>query len=456
MEKFGKSQPITRVEDARFLTGQGRYVDDITPEGALHAYVFRSSFAHGEISELDTSDAAASEGVHLVFTCADMEAAGVDIGIDGAVVKNRDGTNGVSPLRPMLAKDRVRFVGEPVAMIVADTYEQARDAAELIIFDVDELPAKIALGRGGETVHAEAADNCAFDWGMGDEAATEAAFKNAAKTVALEVDDNRIIVNSIEPRGCFAEWDGTRLHVANNGQGVWVHKANLIKAFGLDESAVRVTNPDTGGAFGMKSMSYHEYFLISHATRVLGKPVRWMSERTEAMLSDNGGRDLVSFAELAFDENNKITAYRVHTKCNLGAYNSQFGQFIQTQLFSRVLAGVYDVTTTWLQVEGYYTNTVQVDAYRGAGRPEAIYLLERMMDRAARELNVDPLELRRINFIKPDQFPYAAATGETYDVGDFNRVLSRGVQNADVAGFAARRDADAARGQDLCPRAVAG
>jgi len=454
MEKFGKSQPIKRVEDVRFLTGAGRYVDDIAPEGALHAYVFRTSVAHGEITELDVSDAAASDGVHLVFTCADMEAAGVDIAISGALIKNRDGTNGAAPLRPMLAKDRVRYVGEPVAMIVADTFEQARDAAELIMFDVDELPAKISLGRGGETVHAEAADNCAFDWGMGDEAATEAAFKAAAKTVALEVDDNRIIVNSIEPRGCFAEWDGTRLHVANNGQGVWVHKANLVKAFGLDENAVRVTNPDTGGAFGMKSMSYHEYFLVSHAARVLGKPVRWMSERTEAMLSDNGGRDLVSFAELAFDENNKITAYRVHTKCNLGAYNSQFGQYIQTQLFSRVLMGVYDVQTTWLQVEGYYTNTVQVDAYRGAGRPEAIYLLERMMDRAARELGVDPWELRRINFIKPDQFPYAAATGETYDVGDFNKVLTRGASQADAAGFAARRDADAAkgllRGQGIC------
>jgi len=281
---------------------------------------------------------------------------------------------------------------------------------------------------------------------MGDEAATDAVFAAAAKTVALEVADNRIIVNSIEPRGCYAEWDGTRLHLANNGQGVWVHKANLVRAFGLAEENVRVTNPDTGGAFGMKSMSYHEYFLISHATRVLGKPVRWMSERTAAMLSDNGGRDLVSFAELAFDANNKITGYRVKTKCNLGAYNSQFGQFIQTQLFSRVLMGVYDVQATWLQVEGYYTNTVQVDAYRGAGRPEAIYLLERMIDRAARELGVDPVELRRINFIKPDQFPYAAATGETYDVGDFNKVLTRGVEQADVAGFAARRDADAARG----------
>ncbi|KIN73243.1 Xanthine dehydrogenase family protein, large subunit [Sulfitobacter guttiformis KCTC 32187] len=446
VEKFGKSQSVTRVEDVRFLTGQGRYVDDIAPKGALHAYVFRSSVAHGVISELDVSEAAAAPGVHLVFTCADLEAAGVDIAISGAAIKNRDGTNAAAPMRPMLARDRVRFVGEPVAMIVAQTYEQARDAAELIIFDVDELPAKMDTARGGEAVHAEAADNCAFDWGMGDEAATEAAFKAAARTVALDVSDNRIIVNSIEPRGCYAEWDGTRLHLANNGQGVWVHKNNLVKAFGLEDENVRVTNPDTGGAFGMKSMSYHEYFLISHAARVLGKPVRWMSERTEAMLSDNGGRDLTSLAELAFDANNKITAYRVTSKCNLGAYNSQFGQYIQTQLFSRVLAGVYDVKTTWLQVEGYYTNTVQVDAYRGAGRPEAIYVLERIMDRAARELGIDPLELRRINFIKPEQFPYAAATGETYDVGDFNKVLTRGAQEADVAGFAARKAADAKRG----------
>jgi carbon-monoxide dehydrogenase large subunit len=454
LEKFGKSQPIRRVEDVRFLTGNGRYVDDITPDGALHAFVFRSPNAHGVITELDISEAAEAEGVRLAFTCADLEAAGVDIAIPSATVKNRDGTDGAAPLRPMLAKGRVRFVGEPVAMIVADTYEQARDAAELIMFDVDELPAKISIARGGEMLHAEAKDNCAFDWGMGDEDATDAAFKEAAKTVSLDVADNRIIVNSIEPRGCYAEWDGTRLHVANNGQGVWGHKANLVKAFGLDETNVRVTNPDTGGAFGMKSMAYPEYFLISHAARVLDLPVRWMSERTEAMLSDNAGRDLVSTAELAFDENNKITAYRVYSKCNLGAYNSQFAQHIQTTLFSRVLPGVYDIQKTWLQVEGYYTNTVQVDAYRGAGRPEAIYVLERVMDRAARELGIDPWELRRINFIKPEQFPYAASTGETYDVGEFNKVLTRVEVEADAAGFNARRDADEAkgllRGQGIC------
>ncbi|MDF1728649.1 MAG: molybdopterin-dependent oxidoreductase, partial [Sulfitobacter sp.] len=454
MDKFGKSQAVKRTEDVRFLTGEGRYVDDVAPRDALHAYFFRAPIAHGKITELDISDAAEAEGVHAVLTAEDLEAAGMKIGLFGAQIKNRDGTQAAGPLRPMLAKGRVRYVGEPVAVVVADSLAQARDAAELILFDADELPAKMDMVPGGETLHEEAPENRAFDWGLGDEEATRAAFDAAHRTVSLEVGDNRIIVNSMEPRGAYAEWDNGRLHVAINGQGVWVHKGHMQKAFGLEEDQVRVTNPDVGGGFGMKAMTYPEYFCIAQAARALGRPVRWMSERTEAMLSDNSGRDLTSLAELAFDENNRITAYRVQTKCNLGAYNSQFGQGIQTQLFSRVLMGVYDVQTTWLQVEGYYTNTTQVDAYRGAGRPEAIYVLERLMDRAARELEVDPWELRRINFIKPDQFPYTTATGETYDVGEFDRLLSRAAREADNDGFAARRAADEARGllrgQGLC------
>ncbi|MEX3314805.1 xanthine dehydrogenase family protein molybdopterin-binding subunit [Sulfitobacter sp. PS-8MA] len=454
MEKFGKSQPVKRVEDQRFLTGQGRYVDDIAPPGALQGFFFRAPVAHGVITELDVSEARAAEGVQAVLTCADLEAAGLDIALPGTVVENRDGSAGAKPLRPMLAKDRVRYVGEPVALVVAETLQQARDAAELILFDADDLPAKMDLAPGGETLHPEAPDNRAFDWHMGDEAAVEAAFAKAAHRVKLEVGDNRIIVNSMEPRGCYAEWADGRLHVALGGQGVWAHKGFFVKAFGLSAEAVRVTNPDVGGGFGMKAMTYPEYFCVAQAARALGRPVRWMSERTEAMLTDNGGRDLVSWAEFAFDENHKITAYRVDTRCNLGAYNSQFGQPIQSQLFSKVLMGVYDVQATYLHVEGFYTNTVQVDAYRGAGRPEAIYVLERLMDRAARELGVDPWELRRINFIKPDQFPYRTATGELYDVGDFSRLLTRAADAADRAGFTARRDADAARGllrgQGLC------
>ena len=446
MDKFGKSQSTVRVEDVRFLTGAGRYVDDIIPDGALHAYVLRSPIAHGTITELDVSEAKDAPGVQLVLTYDDLEAAGMNTGMQGATVENRDKTKGAAPKRPILATGKLRYVGEPVAVIFADKYEQARDAAELIVLDYDDLPAKMDLTPGGETLHAEAPDNRAFDWGMGDEAATQAAFDAAANTVSLEIGDNRIIVNSMEPRGCYAEMEGDRIHVAINAQGVWAHKDQLAEALQVDKEQIRVTNPDVGGGFGMKAMGYPEPFVLAHAARTLNRPVRWMSERGEAMLSDNGGRDLVSVAELAFDADHKITAYRVRTRYNLGAYNSQFGQPIQTQLFSRVLMGVYDVQTTWLQVEGYYTNTTQVDAYRGAGRPEAIYVLERVMDRAARELGVDPWELRRRNFIKPNQFPYKTATGETYDVGDFNKILDRAVIEADDDGFGARKAADAERG----------
>ncbi|MFK7745484.1 MAG: xanthine dehydrogenase family protein molybdopterin-binding subunit [Roseobacter sp.] len=446
MEKFGKSQPVKRVEDVRFLTGGGRYVDDIAPQDALFSFVFRAPVAHGIITDLNVDDAREVDGVHAVITAADLKADGMDHGMSAAIIKNRDGSMGAAPRRPVLAVDRMRFVGEPIAFIVAETLEQARDAAELIELEYDSLPTKMDIASGGPVVHDEAPDNIAFDWGIGDEEATKAAFAAAAKTVSLEVPDNRIIVNSLEPRGCFAEWDGDRVHVALGGQGVWGHKTEIAKALNIDADRVRVTNPDVGGGFGMKGFSYPEYILVAQAAKMVGRPVRWMSERTEAMLTDNAGRDLTSLAEFAFDENNKITGYRVHSLCNLGAYNSQFGQFIQTQLFSRILMGVYDVQATWLRVEGVFTNTTYVDAYRGAGRPEAIYVLERLMDRAARELGVDPLELRRINFIKPDQFPYLNSTGETYDVGDFNKVLTRTEAEADLPGFAARKAKDEARG----------
>lgn len=446
MEKFGKSQPITRVEDVRFLTGHGRYVDDIAPEDALFAFVFRAPVAHATVTKLDVDDARSADGVRAVLTADDLKAAGVTEGMTSALVKNLDGSMGAAPRRPLLAEDKLRFVGEPVAFIVAETLEQARDAAELIDLEYEDLPAKMDVAAGGAPLHEDAPDNVAFDWGIGDEAATGAAFENAARVVSLEVPDNRIIVNSLEPRGCFAEWEGDRVHVSCGGQGVWGQKAEIAKLLGLEPDQVRVTNPDIGGGFGMKGFPYPEYTLAAHAARVVGAPVRWMSDRTEAMLTDNAGRDLTSTAEFAFDANNKIIGYRVHSLCNLGAYNSMFAQFIQTQLFSRILMGVYDVQATWLRVQGIYTNTTYVDAYRGAGRPEAIYVLERLIDRAARELGVDPLELRRINFIKPEQFPYKNSTGETYDVGDFDKVLRRAEQEADLAGFSARKTKDASRG----------
>lgn len=447
MEKFGKSQSVSRVEDVRFLTGQGRYVDDIAPKGALRGYVFRSSTAHARITGLNLEDARALDGVHLVLGSDDLARAGITEGLLANIIINRDGTKAAEPRRPLLAEGRVRFVGEPVAFIVADTDAQARDAAELIEFDYEDLPASMALKPGGEALHAQAPDNRAFDWGQGDEGAVEAAIADAAHVVRLHVEDNRIIPNSMEPRGCYAEMQGERLHVAVSAQGVWGTKRNLARILGLPPEMIRVTNPDVGGGFGTKAFDYPETFLAAHAARVLNRPVRWVSERGEAMMSDNSGRALEHALTLSFDKDLKITAYRVDTKCELGAYNGYMGQGIQTDLFAKVLMGTYDVQATYLHVEGYYTNTTQVDAYRGAGRPEAIFALERIMDRAARELGVDTWDLHRRNFIAPDQFPYVSATGETYDVGEFDRVLSRAATEADRAGFARRKDESAKRGR---------
>ena len=454
MEKFGKSQSVLRTEDNRFLTGKGRYIDDATPRGSLFAYFLRAQVAHAEIKSLCIDDAKKAAGVKAIFTAEDLENNNVKNDLVGVTVKNRDGTDGACPKRPLLATDRVRFVGEPVVLVIADSTENAKDAAELIDIDYDDLPVSIDLEVGKNTIHPEAPGNVAFEWELGDKLKTDAVFRNADKIVSMEVANNRIIANSMEPRGCYAQWENNKLHLSVSGQGVWTHKRFLSEILGLKGDQIRVTNPDVGGGFGMKAMGYPEEFLVSFASIQLEKPIRWMSERTEAMLSDNAGRDLKHFAELAFDKANKIIAYRVNTFCNLGAYNSRFGQNIQTALFSKVLMGVYDVQITYLNVVGIYTNTTQVDAYRGAGRPEAIYLLERMMDRAARELKIDPLELRRHNFIKKSSFPYKSSTGEIIDVGDFDRVLSAAEKSADIKGFKRRKKETEAtgklRGLGLC------
>lgn len=454
MDKFGKSQPVRRFEDARFLTGQGRYVDDIAPDGALHAVFVRASVAHGVLSPVDLSDVRAMPGVVLALAAEDLAAMGVDYSLGASILTNRDGSRAADPVRPILAAGKVRFVGEPIAVIVAETRQAARDAAEEVFPDIEDLDAVLDMAPGGATIHDEAVDNVAFDWTMGDAGGVAEAIANAAHVVKTRVVDNRIVSNSMEPRGCFAEWDGARLHLSYGGQGVWGVKGNLVDCFGLTADQVRVTTPDVGGGFGTKGFAYPEYFAVAAAAKTLGRPVRWMSERTEAMLTDNGGRDLVSVATMAFDADHKMTAYQVDTDCNLGAYNSGFAQFIQTELFSKVAMGVYDVQKVALNCKGYFTTTTQLDAYRGAGRPEAIFVLERAMDNAARELGVDPLDLRRKNFIPPSSFPYKTAIAETYDVGEFDRVLAVAEAQADRAGFAVRRAASEAagrlRGQGLC------
>jgi len=452
--KFGESQNVTRFEDVRLLTGQGRYVDDIAPGNALYAFFLRSPVAHAEIRALHVEDARAAPGVQAVLTAEDLLAAGMELGMEAFAMPNRDGTNGAIPLRPLLAKDKVRFVGEPMAAVVAETLDQARDAVEMIEFDLHELEPHLEIATGGPQLHEDVPENLGYDWEMGDAAAVDAAFAAAAHVVSVEVPDNRIIVNSMEPRGAYAEWAEGRVHLCVNGQGVWPQKEKLAKMFHLDPEEVRVTNPDVGGGFGMKGMTYPEYYVIAQAARATGRPVRWMSERSEAMMTDNAGRDLTSRVELAFDGDHRITGYRVTTLSNLGAYASEFAQPIQSMLFSKVLTGTYDIPVVHLAVRGVYTNTTQVDAYRGAGRPEAIYALERAMDYAARELGVDAWDLRRRNFIAPAAFPYRTPSGELYDVGDFARVLDRVREVADVNGFEARKaDSEKAgklRGLGLC------
>ncbi|MCX7300946.1 MAG: xanthine dehydrogenase family protein molybdopterin-binding subunit [Rhodobacterales bacterium] len=446
MEKFGKGQSVTRVEDQRFLTGKGRYVDDIAPADALHAYFLRSNVSHGEILDCDIGAAREAPGVQLILTADDLRTQGVHMAMKAERVKNLDGSRGIHPERPLLAGPKVRFVGECIALIVADSLTAAKDAAEMIGLDIHMQPAHVATAIGGPQIHPEAPDNLAYDWGMGDKAAVNAALAKAAHVIRLHIPDNRVIVNSMEPRGVFAQIEDGRLHVTVNGQGVWGPKKDLARHLKMDAEDIRVTTPDVGGGFGMKGMCYPEMICVAHAARVLGKPVRWMSERTEAMLSDNAGRDLWSDAVMGFDANHRLIAYGIDSVANMGAYNSQYAQEIQTTLFSKVMPGTYDVRTVWLGCKGVFTNTTPVDAYRGAGRPEAIFALERMMDFAARKMGVDPWELRGINFIRPDQFPYVSATGVPYDVGDFNRVLTRADDLSDRAGFPARRAASERKG----------
>jgi carbon-monoxide dehydrogenase large subunit len=444
MTKFGTFQTVRRMEDPRFLTGRGRYVDDIAPPEALYAMFLRAPVAHARITRLDTAAARALPGVALVLTAEDLREAGIILEMRGAVMTGSDGREGAAPPRPVLAVDRLRFVGEAVAMVVAESRDAARDALEAIVLDTEDMPVKLDLAPGGAALHPEAPDNVAYDWQTGDAAAVAAALAAAAQVLRLEVGHNRVMANSLEPRTCYADWDGGRLHFCYSGQGVWPQKKELARHFGLDREQVRVTTPDVGGGFGMKGTTYPEYVVVGEAARRLGRPVRWQAERTEAMLSDNAGRDLVAVAEMGFDAANRITAYRVEVLSNLGAYNSQYGQEIQSDLFAKVLTGCYDIPLAHLRTRGIYTNMTQVDAYRGAGRPEAITTIERVMDAAARHLGVDAFALREANFIR--RFPYRTATGEVIDVGDFGRVLARVRADGDAAGFAARRAASEARG----------
>ncbi|WP_333834120.1 xanthine dehydrogenase family protein molybdopterin-binding subunit [Rubrimonas sp.] len=448
MMKFGVGQSVARVEDVRLLRGAGRYIEDVSVPGEARAAFLRSPVAHADIAALDVSAARAAPGVIAVITGEDLDA-GIVNDMDATRLRGRDGALCARPRRPVLAVDRVRHVGEAVALVVAETLAQARDAVELIAVDFDErdnvTDTAAALDPGASPLHDEAPGNLCYDWAMGDEAATDAAFAAAAHRVALDLVNNRVIANPLETRGVLAEWDGARLHLRANGQGPWDLKAELADKLGLKPDQVRVSTPDVGGGFGMKAITYPEQIAVAYAAMTTGRPVKWIAERGEGMASDAAGRDHVTSAEAAFDADYRLTALRVRSIAAMGAYLSGFGAFIPSVLVSKVLPGVYDVQTYFFGVKGVFTNTVPTDAYRGAGRPEAIYVIERLMDYAARALGLDPVDLRRRNFIR--SFPYVSCTGETYDVGDFDRVLDCALAEADVAGFPARKAESARAGR---------
>jgi carbon-monoxide dehydrogenase large subunit len=444
--KFGTSQSVPRKEDVRFLKGEGRYMDDALPQGVAHAVFVRSPVAHGAISGLELGDARAMPGVLGVFAAADL-AGKLANSVDFITVRNRDGSVGAGPRRPILAETHVRYAGEAVALVVAESRAAALDAAEAVAVDYDELPVHVETAEGGPTIHPEAPGNLAYDWAFGDEAEVARVFEAAAHRTRLELVDNRAMAMPIEPRGCTATWADGRLHLAFSGQGVWGLRDELAAKLGVAKEAVRVTTPDVGGGFGIKAFNYPEYFAVAFAARELGVPVHWMSGRGEAMLTDNHGRDHVTVAEAAFDEEFRLQGLRIRCVSNLGAYNSPNGQVIASMLALKVMPGVYDVQRAFFGVKGVFTNTTPVDAYRGAGRPEAIYVIERLMDWSARDLGLDPVELRRRNFIPKERFPYRAVSRETYDVGDFNRVLDRALVEADAAGFPARKAASAQAGR---------
>lgn len=453
MAKFGIGQPVRRVEDQRLIVGKGRYTDDLNEPGQVYGYVLRSPMAHARITKLDVSAARVAPGVLLVVTAAELEADG-DVAIPCMIpLVNRDGSKRADPKHPVLCRDEVNYVGDNVAFIVAETREQAKDAAELIEVEYDALPAVAgtaqALEPGVAQVHPEAPGNLAFDWAYGEHAAVDEAFARAKHVTRVELVNNRVVCNAMEPRACLAVYDAAdeSLLVHTGTQGVWGHRDLLAAHLNMPKEKVRVLTQDVGGGFGMKGFFYPEYTLAAFAARALRRPVKWTGDRGESFLSDTMGRDHVTTAELAFDADHRILGFRVNVIANMGAYYYAYAPYIPTGAALKVIPGVYDIKALSYNVKGVFTNTVPVDAYRGAGRPESIYCIERVIDAAARDLGVDSAELRRKNFIRPEQMPFTTTAGETYDVGEFARVMDACMAKADWMGAPARKQAAKAHGR---------
>jgi carbon-monoxide dehydrogenase large subunit len=448
----GIGAAVRRKEDARFLTGRGRYVADLALPGALWMVILRSPHAHARITRIDTAAAAAAPGVAAVLTGADMASDGVGPMLPLWIVTGKDGTKMALPPRWALARGTVRHVGEPVAVVIAETQAQAADAAELIAIDYDELPAVIgataALAPGAAPLHAEAPGNLCTRIGRGDEAKVRAAFAAAAHRVRVELINNRLICAALEPRAAAASAEPDALILWSSTQAPHHIRRHVTEELGIPEGSLRVIAPDVGGGFGTKGKHHPEETIVVWAARRLGRPVRWTAQRAESFISDAQGRDHATTAELALDTHGNFLAVRVDTVADVGAYVSTFGASIPSAIYSALLAGVYKTPAVYVEVTTAFTNTVPTDAYRGAGRPEACYVLERLADKAARALKLDPAEIRRRNLIPPTAMPYKTPLGPTYDNGDYPRLLARALEIAGYERFAERR-AEAGRRRRL-------
>ena len=448
----GIGASVRRKEDVRFITGAGNYMDDINQPGQTYAVFLRSPHARAKILTIDASGALATPGVVAVFTGADLAADGIGDLPCGWLVKSRDGSDMIQPPHPPIAVERVNYVGEPYGIVIAETLQAARDGAEAVVTDFEDLPAvvDVATATSGDQLHESVPNNRCYDWEFGDRAATEAAFAQAAHVTSLDIVNNRLIPNAMEPRaaiGCYEAASGDYTLYMNSQNP---HLERLVLAAFVQvapESKLRVVSPDVGGGFGSKIFVYAEETAVTWAAGKVRRPVKWVADRSESFLGDCHGRDHVTHAELALADDGEFLGMRVATTANMGAYLSTFASSVPTYLYGTLLAGQYRTPAIYVEVQSVFTNTTPVDAYRGAGRPEATYVVERLVETAARELGMDPAELRRRNFIQPDQFPYETPVALTYDTGDYEASLDRALEHIDYARFAARRAESEARGR---------
>ncbi len=453
MNDQGIGARTLRVEDKRFITGRGRYTDDINQPGQAYAVFVRSPHAHARINGVDVQAALDWPGVLAVLTGEDAAADGLGNLPCGWMVRSKDGSDMKMGPHPVLAQGKARYVGDPVAMVIASTHEGAEAAAEMLQIDWEELPAIADVGEahGGPVVHDDIPNNLIYDWEIGDRAQVDAAFGKAAQIAKVEIVNNRLITNAMEPRAAIGAYEpgtgSSTLYLTS--QNPHVHRL-VMSAFVnvAPEHKLHVIAPDVGGGFGSKIFIYNEECAVVWASRRLnGVPVKWTSDRSEAFITDAHGRDHISKAELALDNDGNFLALRVNTKANLGAYMSTFSSCVPTYLYATLLAGQYKTPSIYCDVQAYYTNTVPVDANRGAGRPEACYLIETLVDQAARDIGMDPAELRRRNFIPKDAFPYRTPVALIYDTGDYEKTLDEALGLVDYANFAQRRASSEAQGK---------